>query len=292
MKRLINPYLFTGLFAIPMILFSCSQNQESKNSPELGSVSSNYESENQSAGFKSTASSDEKHKEKKADPHAKKKLIKTGNLVLESEHIEKSKAKLDYAIKSLDGYYDNEQFSKSDYEYRYSLTVRVPAKNFDRMLQSIHGNGDEIVSKNIKTDDVSGEYMDLETRLKSKRAYLNRYEAFLTKAKSMEELLQIQEQIRELIEEIESQEARLSFLNDQVGYSTLDIELYKTVSHPVDMSEEPGFWEKAKHSLANGWTGIIVLFLGLLSIWPLLLILIPAGVFGYRKLKTPSDKKK
>lgn len=286
MKRLINPFFFIGLFAIPMIIFSCSYNQESKSSAELGSTSSNFESEDRSSGTQSSSSLNQKHKEEK-NFQSKKKLIKTGNLVLESKQIEKSKAHLDHAIKSLDGYYDNEQFSKSGYEFRYSLTVRVPAKNFDRMLQAIQGGGDQIVSKNIKTDDVSGEYVDLETRLKSKKAYLQRYEDFLSRAKNMEELLQIQEQIRALIEEIESQEARLTFLDDQVGYSTLDIELYKTISQPVDLSEEPSFWEKAKHSLASGWTGIVVLFLGLLSIWPLLLILVPAGIYGYRKLKNP-----
>lgn len=280
MKRSINPYLFIGLFGIPVLVFSCSQNGESKNAVNLEN-SSSIDSEQQSSGLKSSYLQEEK----KDQTPSKKKLIKTGNLTIESKHIEKSKSRLDLALKSLDGYYDNEQFSKSDYEFRYSLTVRVPAKNFDRALGVIHGGDDEIISKNIKTDDVSGEYMDLETRLKSKRAYLARYEAFLTKAKNMDELLQIQEKIRELIEEIESQEGRLKFLDDQVGYSTLDIELYKTISHPDNSPEEPGFWEKAKNSLASGWTGIVVLFLGLLSIWPLLLVLVPAGIYMYRKIK-------
>lgn len=285
MKRLINPYLFVGLLGIPAVIFSCSQNGESKNAVNLESSFSSSDSEQQSSGLKSS-NLEEKHKEEKNHTsQSKKKLIKTGNLTIESKHIEKSKSRLDLALKSLDGYYDNEQFSKSDYEFRYSLTVRVPAKNFDRILGVIHGGDDEIISKNIKTDDVSGEYMDLETRLKSKRAYLARYEAFLTKAKNMEELLLIQEKIRELIEEIESQEGRLKFLDDQVGYSTLDIELYKTISHPDTSPEEPGFWENAKDSLASGWTGIVVLFLGLLSIWPLLLIVIPVGIYSYRKWK-------
>ena len=284
MKRTINPYLFIGLFSIPVLVFSCSQNGESKSPVNLESSYSGKDSEQQSAGLNGTAA----YKEEKDHPtQSKKKLIKTGNLTIESKHIEKSKSNLDVALKSLDGYYDNEQFSKSDYEFRYSLTVRVPAKNFDRVLQVINHGDDEIISKNIKARDVSAEYVDLETRLKSKRAYLERYEDFLSRAKSMDELLQIQEKIRALIEEIESQEGRLQFLDDQVGYSTLDIELYKTISHPDSATEEPGFWENAKESIANGWSGVVVLFLGLLSIWPLLLILVPAGIYGYRKLKNP-----
>lgn len=279
MRKLINPYLFIGLFSVPMLILSCSHTDESKNKATL--ESSGFQQEERSSG----ATSQNLKEQKSTIPEIKKKLIRTGSLDLKSQHIQNSKNRLDRALKSLDGYYDNEQFSKSTYEYRYSLKVRIPAKNFDRILQVINGGGDEIVSKNIQTEDVGAEYTDIETRLKSKRAYLARYEQFLTKANNMEELLQIQEQIRELIEEIESQEGRLAFLDDQVGYSTLNIELYKTISQPVDASEEPGFWEKAKNSLARGWTAIVVLFLGLLSIWPLLLILIPTGIFGYRKLK-------
>lgn len=280
MKRLIKSYLFIGLFSIPMIIFSCSQNGEAKYEAKPGS--SNFQQEDR----RSSGYTGEKFKEKKSVvAETKKKLIRTGRLDLKSQHIQKSKNRLDQALKSLDGYYDNEQFSKSDYEFRYSLKVRVPAKNFDRVLQVIDGGDDEIVSKNIQTEDVGAEYTDIETRLKSKRAYLERYEQFLTKANSMDELLQIQEKIRELIEEIESQEGRLAFLDDQVGYSTLNIELYKTISHPGVSLEEPGFWEKSKNSLAIGWAGVVMLFLGLLSIWPLLLILIPAGIYGYKKLK-------
>ncbi len=287
MKKSINPYLIIGIFFIPIFMLSCSNHAESKNAVELNS--SDFAKEEQSSGVTSANSIDQEFKKENDQvSKLKKKLIRTGNLVLESKHIEKSKNRLDQALKSLGGYYDNEQFSKSNYEFRYSLKVRVPAKNFDNILQVIQGGDDEIVSKNIQTDDVSGEYVDLETRLKSKRAYLQRYEAFLSKAQTMEELLQIQEQIRELIEEIESQEARLTFLDDQVGYSTLDIELYKVISN-TPIANTPGFSENAQNAFSKGWIGVVSIVLSLLSIWPLLLILIPAGIFGYRKLKNQKN---
>lgn len=230
----------------------------------------------------------EKRKEEKDQnlSQRKKKLIKKGNLSLKSKHIEKSKLRLDKALKSLEGYYDNEQFSKSDYEFRYSLQIRVPSKNFDKMLEVIDGGSDEIVSKNIKTVDVSGEYLDIEARLKSKKAYLKRYEELLAKAKTMEELLQIEDQIRELIEEIESQESRLSYLDDQVGYSTLNIQLVKMIPNQV-VSHDPSFSENAGNSFSKGWIGVKMFVLGLLSIWPLFVILIPTGIITYRKLKSP-----
>lgn len=282
MKNRINCYLVIGIFFLPMFFLSCSSESTFEEQKKLESgnfnASSEYQKEDESSATNYSGQEKDLKKEKR-----EKKLIKTGNLSLKSKQIEKSKDHLDQALKSLGGYYDNEQFSKSDYEFRYSLKIRVPAKNFDHMLQAIHGGADEIISKNIQTDDVSGEYFDLETRLKSKRAYLKRYEELLTKAKNMDELLQIESQIRQLIEEIESQEGRLSFLDDQVGYSTLDIELFRTIPNPVVSS--PGFSDNAQSSLSKGWVGITTFVLWLLSIWPLFVILIPAGIFGYRKLK-------
>lgn len=278
MKRSINNRPIILLAILPIFVLSCSSNADIKEQAELNNSASNgnFKSKDESSG--------EAHFEQalKQKEQQERKLIKTGTLSLKSDNIGKSKSQLDQALKSLDGYYDHEQFSKSGSELRYSLKIRVPARNFDRLLAIINGGPDEIVSKNIRTEDVSGEYVDLSTRLQSKRAYLKRYEELLTKAKDMDELLQIENQVRLLIEEIESQEGRLNYLDDQVGYSTLDMKLYKTIQQPMN-SDEPGFGENAVHALSNGWKGIVFFFLALLSIWPLLLF-IPAGIFTYRKL--------
>lgn len=283
MKSLINRPFTIGIYFIPIFLLSCnsSGNFEEHKRLEFANSSVNLQEEDQNSY---AANHSYKLKEKNSTKENKqKKLIKKGTLALKSKHLEKSKARLDQALKSLDGYYDKEVFKKSNYEFHYSLKIRVPAKNFDRILEAIHNGSDEIISKNIQTDDVSGEYMDLETRLKSKRAYLKRYEELLTKAKNMDELLQIENQIRLLMEEIESQESRLNYLDDQVGYSTLDVELYKTIPNPVASS--PGFSDNAQTSLSKGWIGVVTFVLWILSIWPLFLILIPAGIITFRKFK-------
>ncbi|MDF3028459.1 MAG: hypothetical protein K0S23_2766 [Fluviicola sp.] len=277
MKKLITASLLTGTFLIPVCLLSCSYEQKEMENSSIENTSF----EEKKSSLVSANSSDE---EQKSVPKQRKKLIKTGTLSLKSKHIENSKRRLDQALRSLDGYYDNDHFSKSAYEHRYSLKIRVPAKNFEQLLQVINNGTDEIVSKDLQTEDVSGEYLDLQIRLNSKKAYLKRYEELLKKASSIEEMIRIEDQIRELIEEIESQEGRLTFLDDQVGYSTLDIELYKVIPHP-QTANESSFSEDAGNAFSKGWTGIVTFALWLLSIWPLLLILIPAGIFGYRKLK-------
>ncbi len=287
MSHSISKSLSIGL--LPFFLIACSSDEETKSfsekiNPESDESGIQYEesqsNENYSAEFKKTK-----------EEVQQKKLIKTGDLELKSRHIEKSKANLDKVLKQVGGYYDNESFSKSDYELRYSLELRIPTANFDQLLQSINKGSDEILSKNIHAEDVGEEYYDIQTRLKSKKAYLKRYQEIMSNAKNVDELLQIETQIRQLIEEIESQEGRLRFLDNQVGYGTLNIELFKTLAHPPVVSDENGFWEDAGNSFSKGWSAIVGFLLWALSIWPLLLILIPASIFGYRKFRTRTNKK-
>lgn len=269
---------------LPIFLVACSSNsnkEESKSMIESSNLQSGIQQEeisqkdeSFSAEFKKTEQSVQQQK-----------LIKTGELTLKSKHIEKSKTNLDKVLKQVGGYYDNESFSKSNYELRYSLQLRIPSAKFDQLLQSINTGSDEILAKNIHAEDVGEEYHDIETRLKSKKAYLKRYQEITINAKNVDDLLQIENQIRQLIEEIESQEGRLRFLDNQVGYGTLNIELFKTLSRPPVLADENSFWEDAGNSLSTGWAAIVGFVLSLLSIWPLLLILIPASMFGYRKVK-------
>lgn len=271
---------------LPIFLLACSsENQtENKNAREKVLESTFDASGIQNEESQSNQSYSDEFKKTEQNVQ-QQKLIKTGELTLKSKNIEKSKANLDKILRQVGGYYDNESFSKSAYELRYSLQLRIPSANFDQLLQNINSDSDEILSKNVHAEDVGEEYYDIETRLKSKKAYLKRYQEITGNAKNVDDLLAIENQVRQLIEEIESQEGRLRFLDDQVGYGTLNIELFKTLSHPPAAPDENSFWEDAGNSLSKGWSAIVGFVLSLLSIWPLLIILIPTGIFGYRKLK-------
>lgn len=288
MSHSISKSLSIGL--LPFFLVACSSNnqKETKSFSEKAILESGIQNEEiqSDQGF----SADFK-KSKAEEEVQQKKLIKTGELTLKSKHIEQSKANLDKILEQVGGYYDNESFSKSNYELRYSLQLRIPSAKFDQLLQNINTGSDEILAKNIHAEDVGEEYYDIETRLKSKKAYLKRYQEIMSNAKNVDDLLQIESQVRQLIEEIESQEGRLRFLDNQVGYGTLNIELFKTLSHPPIVPDENSFWQDAGNSFSYGWSTIVGCVLWLLSIWPLLLIVIPASIFGYRKFKTKRNKK-
>jgi uncharacterized small protein (DUF1192 family) len=119
---------------------------------------------------------------------------------------------------------------------------------------------------------VTEEFVDLQTRLTSKRNSLARYNEIMKKASSVKDIVEIEEAIRVLQEEIESSEGKLRFLNDCVDYSTLNL----TISTEKDFTYKPvkrdSFWEKWKESIVEGWFGMVDFILWLFGMWPFLII--------------------
>ena len=128
--------------------------------------------------------------------------------------------------------------------------------------------------ENITTKDVTEEYLDIETRLKTKREVKARLEVILKKnAKTVEDILATEERLRVLQEEIEASQGRLNYFTNKVAFSSIEIELYQT----VDYKKEPlvykkTFWNKTKEGFDFGWNFLETFVIGIFHIWPLLVI--------------------
>jgi hypothetical protein len=67
--------------------------------------------------------------------------------------------------------------------------------------------------------------------------------------------------------EIESMEGRLNYLNNQIGYSTLDLSYYE------ERKGDFGFASRFITSLAEGWNNLLSFIIGLMTLWPLVMVL-------------------
>ena len=174
------------------------------------------------------------------------------------------------------GYITSMEVSSGSYELNSDITIRVPASAFDSLLQALGGESAFTNYLQIQAQDVTEEYLDIETRLQTKREVRDRYiEVLRNQARTVEEILMAEEKIRVIQEEIESKEGRFRYLQSQVSMSTIHLHLYQTVEYVESPDTYTrSFWSDLKDSLADGGELIRDLFLGLMSIWPLLLILI------------------
>jgi len=105
-----------------------------------------------------------------------------------------------------------------------ALVVRVPAADFQAILDSIESLG-EIIARSVQTADVTDQYLDLGRRLEIAEASRDRLYALLERAREPDERVSILRDIRRLTEEIEQLRSSLDSLSRLIAYSRITVQL-------------------------------------------------------------------
>jgi hypothetical protein len=219
-----------------------------------------------------------------------KKIIKDGNMSIEVTDLQNSKKRVDSLVKLYNGYYAKESLNNYRRTISYNLKIRVPSNNFEKLVADVEKGKGKINSKEIDARDVTDEFIDVETRLNNKRSYLKRYNELLNKAKTIKDIVQIEDKISEIEEEIESSVARLKYLNDQVDYSTLTLNISSEVDEKD--SNKDGFLSELIDSLEKGWTGFVLFLIILVRLWPMFLIAMAVIYIVRRARRKRREKQK
>ncbi|WP_326982971.1 DUF4349 domain-containing protein [Chryseobacterium sp. MYb264] len=217
-----------------------------------------------------------------------KKIIKNGEMTIQVGDTKKAQNQVNEIVKKSNGYIQKEEFRNTDTDENLNLIIRVPHKNFDSLINSFSDGMGSVLSKNISSNDVTEEYTDVTIKLANKKIYLEKYRDMLKSAATTKDMLEIQENIRELEDEIDVSEGRLRFIDDRVNYSTLNLTLHKEKVRSSTTSKI-GFGSRFGDSFTEGWNSFIAFFLGLTSLWPFFL-LIPAIVYLWKKWRNRKRK--
>ena len=273
--------IYSLFFFISMLIVSCSSNKE--NNTDLINLSANSNEE------KTAGSSGET--DKGVTPVEKinidqRKVIKTGNLEFETADMANTRLKIGNAVTLCQGYISNEQTYSDINRINNVLVIRVPSQNFDKLLAEVSAGVKKIDSKNIDVSDVTEEFLDVQARLKTKKELEVRYLELLKKANKVGEILEIEREIGTLRADIESVEGRLKFMSDKIDFSTLNVTFYiKTAGYKTDFSE------KFINGFGNGIKALIWFFVGLVNIWPFILITFVTIWLIRRHLRNKRNKK-
>lgn len=218
-----------------------------------------------------------------------KKIIKNGDMKIQVGDIKKTQNQVNEIIKKNNAYIQKEEFQNTDMDDNLTLIIRVPHKNFDALINSFSDGVGSVLSKNISSNDVTEEYTDVAIKLANKKIYLEKYRDMLKSAATTKDMLEIQENIRELEDEIDVAEGRLRFIDDRVNYSTLNLNLYKEKVRSSATSKI-GFGSRFIDSLTEGWNSFVSFLLGMVSLWPFFL-LIPIIIILWKKWKSRKKDK-
>lgn len=203
-------------------------------------------------------------------------LIRNGRLEFETDDLANTAKNIQTAIQTHGGYLGSEQSYNSDTRQSTTLNVRIPSASFNPFIADISKGVERFDTKDISARDVTEEFLDVEARLKNKKELEARYQEILKQAKNVKEILDIEKELNTLRSDIESMEGRLKYLQNQVSLSSIQITYYK------ELTQKTAFGQKFTQGFRSGWTNLIWFLVGLVNIWPFLL-LFGLGIFGLRR---------
>jgi len=201
-----------------------------------------------------------------------RKLIKTGSIEFEVGSVNETKGKISTLVKDAGGYISSDNQNNYSGSPRYEQVVRIPSDKLDDFVSKVEGLAKRVDNKTISTQDVTEEFIDVETRLATKKELEARYRDLLKQAKSVKDIIEVEAQLNNVRGEIESMEGRLKYLNSQVSYSTLTVTYYQAVSGNY------GFGYRFFNSFGQGWSALLDFIIGIFAAWPFI-IMIGVGVW-------------
>jgi hypothetical protein len=161
-------------------------------------------------------------------------IIRTATLQMRVKDVQ---ASLDQvrSLAGAHGGYVSQSDSHQEGDYTVSsLTIQVPAREFDSVISSIHKITGKTISENVSSSDVTDEYTDLQSQLRNLQATESRMLALMQKATTIEDTLSLDRELRQIQGQIEQIQGRINFLGKRSEMSSITVSLY-----PDALPEEP-----------------------------------------------------
>jgi hypothetical protein len=150
-----------------------------------------------------------------------------------------------------------------------SLTVRVPAANFDETLHALRALG-TVEVESVHGEDVTADYVDLHANLRIARARREVLLGLMADAVSIEQTIRVQNALDETQLRIEQLQGQLRLLDDRTSLATIGLRLREQGVEPeseVEKASIPNAFERA----AAGFVGVIAaIVIGLGYLFPIL----------------------
>ncbi len=218
-----------------------------------------------------------------------RKVIKNANLSLTVKNLSDSRKNIEDIVAKNSGYISNIRANNYSYEKRLNITAKVPNKTFYNVNQEVKSQKgvEKVNSENISLQDVTKRYTDLELRIKNKKTEEEQYRQIMKKAVKIEDILKVTNALNKVRNEIERLEISFKNLDQQVSFSTLDIELISVVDKKIEgevwspTTEIKIAFENLKNNLKDLYSEILN-FVAKLPIYIFYLIIL---LIGFKILK-------
>jgi hypothetical protein len=213
-------------------------------------------------------------------------IIYTGSITVRVKDVSGAAVDATSIATGAGGFVGGDKRSSTDAYAEATIVLRVPAPKFTAVVDQIAKLGDQ-QQRDINTEDVTEEALDLDARISSQRARVDSGRRLLAQAKTLSELVMLEGELAKREADLASLEAKKRRMDDLTALSTITVTLLapQAEAPPAEEDDEIGFLT----GLKAGWTGLVgavallLTFVGLVLPWLIVLAPVVVGALWFNR---------
>lgn len=189
------------------------------------------------------------------------KLIRRAQLQVQTETFDQAVTALEQMVSQCGGYFQQASVEggslRNQSASRYGdYIIRLPEEQFDDFLGRV-GDLGYVVVRSETSENVSQQYYDTETRLKTQRTKQDRLLALLEKADSMETIVALENALSDVEYEIESLTTSLNEYDNLIRYATINLTLEEVGAITTTPGERDSLGERLAAGVQSSFRGLV-----------------------------------
>ncbi|MEE1756527.1 DUF4349 domain-containing protein [Streptomyces sp. SP18CS02] len=238
-----------------------------------GGAGPGYAADGQAGGAKPGAAAPGRAGQRTAAPQ--QHVVRTAELSVEVADATRALAEARTAAEAAGGHAANETTERVDDSHVTSqIVLRVPQSSYDAVLKELAGAG-KLLSRKAEAKDVTEEVVDVESRIATQRASVDRVRKLMERATGLSDVVALEGQLSSRQADLESLLAQQASLKDRTTMATITLRLSEPEEHREEREEDPGVLD----ALGGGWDSLVtaarwtVIVLAAVAPWAAVLLL-------------------
>ena len=165
-----------------------------------------------------------------------RRIIRTGSMEVEVESVANALERVSAIATAAGGFVADSSFFGRGEQQSAQMTLRVPAEQFEVVLNELRAIAVEVTSILTSAQDVTGELTDLDSQLRNLSAVEAQYLDLLQRAGNVGEILLVQDRLNQTRAQIDRTEGRIQLLGRLSDLATLSVTLRPVPAPPVEIS--------------------------------------------------------
>jgi hypothetical protein len=203
---------------------------------------------------------------------ANRAVVRSANLVIRVANVQQIESKVAGIMEQAGGYVEASQSNGFETANpMVTMTLRTPAKRFQGTLSELEALG-KLRTKEISSEDVTEQIIDLDARMKTLRAQEDSFRAMLSQSRKMADTLAISKELTDVRTQIETLAAQRKAKADMAALSTIVVS-FVNESRGMAATSDPDWakeaWNMSTSALGEAGRGLGALGISVVVLSPI-----------------------